>query len=90
MNIAYLDSVSAIGADGYRFSAHPAYVAAFRQSLMRMAALPCDFLITPHPSAGNVMEHIARGSAPVPASCTAYTDFAIASLDRKLAQEAGQ
>lgn len=61
--IVYADSLSAVSADEYRFTDHPKYVAAFRNSLDKLAAInPCDILLTPHPSASDMR---ARITSPV-------------------------
>jgi metallo-beta-lactamase class B len=52
--IVYADSLSAVSRDGYRFSDHPEYLAAFKQSAARVEALGCDVLLTPHPSASTM------------------------------------
>ncbi|MDQ0009386.1 metallo-beta-lactamase class B [Luteibacter jiangsuensis] len=74
--IAYVDSLFAFSADGYRYSDHPAYVAEYRKTFDRVAALPCDMLITPHPSQG-------EGK-----TCAAYAKAGRQRLDEKLAEEA--
>jgi len=87
--VVYADSVSAIAADTYRFSRHPGYVAAFRKSLARIAALPCDLIITPHPAASGLYERLA-GKAPLTSTgaCVAYAAAGTAKLDERLASEA--
>jgi metallo-beta-lactamase class B len=77
-NIAFADSLYAFAADTYRFSDHPAYVAAFRQTFDRVAALPCDVLITPHPEQGEGQ------------TCKSYADAGRARLDDVLAREAAR
>lgn len=86
--IAYVDSISAVSADAYRFSDHPAYVATFRATLDKVAALPCDILITPHPSASNLFARLA-GDAPLvdQNACRAYADGAGQRLNERLAKE---
>ena len=49
--VVYVDSLNPISADGYRFSDHPALVAAFRAGVAKVAALDCDILIAQIPSA---------------------------------------
>lgn len=90
LNIVYADSISAVSADGYRFSAHPAYVVAFRESIARIAALPCDLLLTPHPSASNLFRRFATSRLTNPAACRDYAARGTARLDARLRQEAGQ
>lgn len=63
-NMVYADSISAVSADGFRYSDDPPRVAAFRKSLDILAALPCDSLTAPHPSAAkgmNCQEYAANG-----------------------------
>jgi metallo-beta-lactamase class B len=90
LTIVYADSISAVSADGYRFSAHPAYIATFRESIARIAGLPCDLLVTPHPGASSLFERFASGRLTDPAACRDYAARATARLDARLAQEAGR
>lgn len=92
--MVYADSLTALGAPGFRFRAHAAYVARFRQSIATVAALPCDILLTPHPDASGFWQKVARrhGSADAgalvdAAACRAYAATATKHLDAKLAQE---
>lgn len=89
--VAYADSTSSISADGYRFTDHPGYVATFRNSLDRIATLPCDILITPHPSASALFERLA-GQKPLvdPLACELYAKAAATRLDQRLATEAAR
>jgi len=89
-DIVYADSISAIGAEGYRFSDHPAYVATFRRSLARIGGLPCDLLLTPHPSASRLLERLASGRLTDAAACRDYAAGGVARLDARLAREAGR
>lgn len=92
--IVYADSLTAIADDAFRYgdeSAHPGYLAAFRDTLARVAALDCDVLVTPHPSASGLWTRIGpSASAPLadPGACRAYAEAAGARLDRRLAEEA--
>ncbi len=79
-----------MSADGYRFSAHPAYVAVFRDSIARIAALPCDLLVTPHPDASNLFQRFASGRLVDRAACRDYAARGTARLDARLRQEAGR
>jgi metallo-beta-lactamase class B len=85
-SIAYVDSVTAISDREYRFTAHPDYVATFKRSLDKIAALPCDFLITPHPSASGLFERLA-GGAEEPGACLRYAERGRAGLAKRLAEE---
>jgi metallo-beta-lactamase class B len=92
--MVYADSLTAISDDVYRYSdeqAHPGYVAAFRNTLARIASLDCDVLVTPHPSASQLWSRIGPGArAPLSdtGACRAYADTATQRLDKRLADEA--
>ena len=88
--IVYADSISAVSADGYRFSDHRGYVARFRRSIARIASLECDLLLTPHPGASNFFERLSQDRLVDPAACRDYAARATARLDARLAQEAGR
>lgn len=90
-SVVFGDSLTAFSNDHYRFSDHPAYLAAFRAGLDRVAGLDCDILVTPHPGASNLFERLA-GRAPLvnPAACRDYAAGARARLDARLAKEAGK
>ena len=90
--IVYADSLTAISDDSYRFSEHPDYVAAFRDTLGRVAALDCGILVTPHPSASNLWSRIGPdASEPLVdnGACRGYANYASQRLDKRLADEAG-
>lgn len=86
--IAYADSASTISADGYRFTDHPDRVARIRTGLTRIAQLPCDVLVTPHPSASAFLDRMA-GKAPLvdPAACRAYAKDATERFEARLNSE---
>lgn len=87
--IAYVDSLSAVSADGYRFTDHPAYVAVLRATIAKVASLPCDIAITPHPGASDVFARLAGEARMVdPGGCAAYAAAATKRLDDRLAKEA--
>ncbi|WP_142125325.1 subclass B3 metallo-beta-lactamase [Pseudoxanthomonas sp. 3HH-4] len=92
--MVYADSLTAISDDVYRYSddaAHPGYTAAFRGTLARVAALDCDILVTPHPSASALWTRIGpRANAPRVdrGACRAYAQKASGRLDQRLADEA--
>jgi metallo-beta-lactamase class B len=88
-SVTYADSISAVSADNYRFSDHPAWVAQFRTGVARVGDLPCSILVTPHPAASNLFERLS-GAAPLAdsAACKRYSANALAKLDERLAREA--
>ncbi|ODP37927.1 subclass B3 metallo-beta-lactamase [Sphingomonas turrisvirgatae] len=87
-NMVYADSISALSHDNYRFSDHPAYVAAYRAGLDRIAGLNCDILITPHPGASNLYDRLI-GKAPLVdrRACAAYAKGGRERLSARLARE---
>jgi metallo-beta-lactamase class B len=89
--IVYADSLNAVSADDYRFSDHPAYVAALRASMARVEGLKdCDIMISPHPFQSDFFERLA-GEKPLvdPGMCRTYVSAARKRLDDRLAKEAG-
>jgi metallo-beta-lactamase class B len=87
--IVFADSLSPVSSDEYKFSAHPGYLAAYRTSLAKLAATPCDILLTPHPSASGMREKLAKGAlaTPAPTSCRDYAKGIAARLDARIAKE---
>ncbi|HUE86089.1 MAG TPA: subclass B3 metallo-beta-lactamase [Vicinamibacterales bacterium] len=51
LNVVYVDSLSAVSEDGFRFTASPSLVETFRRSIAVVEQLPCDVLLAPHPFA---------------------------------------
>ncbi|WAT18142.1 subclass B3 metallo-beta-lactamase [Aurantiacibacter sp. MUD11] len=88
--IVYADSLSAVSRDDYRFSDHPAYVQAYRDGLARLAALDCDILLTPHPSASGMREKLLAGDIGSGMTCADYAADRLQRLDARLAAEARQ
>lgn len=88
--IVYADSVSAISDDVYRYREHPAHVAAFRDSMKRIAAIsPCDILLTPHPGGSDLWPRL-YGLKPMatPGACRAYAATGEGNMDTRLKKEA--
>lgn len=89
--MVYADSLSAVSRDDYRFSDHPALVAAFRHSIATIAASRCEILLTPHPSA-SAMRQRMTGEQPLfdPDGCRTYAAARTKALDERLAKEAAK
>jgi len=87
--IVYADSLTPVSRDNYRFSDHPEYLAAYRASIAKVAALDCDILLTPHPSASDLIKRLA-GKVPLenPDACRDYAAGITKQLDERLAKEA--
>ena len=88
--IAYVDSLSAVSSADYRFSDHPQYLADFRDSIHKVRVLPCDYLVTPHPSASHMLKGLKEGSFGDPGPCRRYADALTEKLDVRLAKEAAE
>lgn len=62
VDFVYADSQTPISADGFLYSRSPRYpdaVADFRRGQAVLERVPCDILVTPHPSASNLWERVA-------------------------------
>lgn len=89
LTMTYADSVSTPATKGYRFSDHPERIAAVRGGLAAVADLPCQVLITPHPSASGLFERLAAGKLVNAQACRAYAAAAMQHFEARLAEEAG-
>jgi metallo-beta-lactamase class B len=97
LNLVYADSLNSISAPGFHYLAdatHGDLSARFRASIRKVAALPCDILITAHPDVGGLDRKLqqAQGQAePNPfvdtQACRAYATRAEAALDARIAEE---
>jgi len=97
MNMVYADSLNAFGLHGFRYSGdarYPEAKADIERSIARVAALPCDILVSAHPEAGGLFERHARqaneGSTAFidRDACRRYADDGRQRLEKTLAQEA--
>jgi metallo-beta-lactamase class B len=98
LHIAYLDSLTPISADDFRFSrsrTYPEVLQDFEHSFATITALPCDILLTPHPSVSNLWERLQKrdkdgdpNAFVDQSACKRYADNARANLQKRLAQEA--
>lgn len=89
--------VGPIAITGFRFSGdatHPSRVESFRQSIAKVAALPCDVLLSVHPEFVQIPQKLAvRAKQPqtnpfVDANaCREYAAAASSSLDRRITDE---
>jgi uncharacterized protein (DUF885 family)/glyoxylase-like metal-dependent hydrolase (beta-lactamase superfamily II) len=99
VDVVYADSLTAISAPGFRYAGdatHPSLVETFRASIATIAALPCDLLVTVHPSFMKMGEKLERrpqkpATDPFldPQSCRAYAADAARKLDVRIAEESG-
>jgi metallo-beta-lactamase class B len=86
--IVYADSLTPVSRDDYRFGDHPASLAAYRTSIAKVAALDCDILLTPHPSASDMVRRLGRAQVENGNACRDYAASLSKKLDERLAREA--
>ena len=87
-HIVYADSLTPVSRDDYRFTDHPEYLAAYRASIAKVAALDCDILLTPHPSASDMINRLALAKVENPNACRDYAASLTKQLDERLTKEA--
>ena len=94
LNLVYADSISAVSAPGFRFTAQPPLVAQMRRSITRVGELPCDIVVSTHPSATNLDEKIKKRAAQkggpdpfVDHGCKALAAAAMKGLEARIAEE---
>jgi metallo-beta-lactamase class B len=99
LDLVYADSLTAISSPGFLYSRSAGEVdrvKSFRASIDRVAALPCDILLAPHPGFLALDEKLAaRARAPAsnpfidPAACRSYAAAARERLTQRIAEEQG-
>jgi metallo-beta-lactamase class B len=98
LNMVYADSISAAAGPGFRFTDHPDVVAQLRRSINRLGELPCDIVVSTHPSATNLDAKVKKrselkGAGPDPfvdQGCKALAANAMKGLEARLAEEKKQ
>lgn len=88
--IVYADSLTPVAGKTYRFSDHPEYLAAYRASIAKVAALRCDILLTPHPSASDMVNRLGQAKVENENACRDYAVALTKQLDERLAKEAAE
>ncbi len=85
---AFVDSMTAVSRDDYRFTDHPERVAPFRATFDRVRRMPCDILVTPHPGFSSLFERLA-GREPLidRDACRRLVRGMSERLDARLARE---
>ncbi|MFC4821699.1 subclass B3 metallo-beta-lactamase [Dokdonella ginsengisoli] len=95
VNLVYADSLNSISAPGFHYLAddtHGDLSARFRASIRKVAALPCDILITAHPDVSGLDRKLQQAQAePNPfidaQACRVYAERAQTMLDARIAEE---
>ncbi|MBX9729231.1 MAG: subclass B3 metallo-beta-lactamase, partial [Sphingopyxis sp.] len=88
---AFVDSLTAVSRDDYRFTDHPERVAPFRATFERVRRMPCDILVTPHPGFSSLFERLA-GREPLidRDACRRLVRGMSERIDARLAREGGE
>lgn len=97
LNFVYADSLTAVATDGFSFTrstTYPTAVQDFERSFERIAGLPCDILLTPHPEFTGLWDRVAKRDQGVADAlvdedaCRRYADRARAGLKTRIDREA--
>ena len=97
--MVYADSLNSVSAPGFKFSGdatHASRVKSFENSMDKVAALPCDLLLAPHPELVDVKGKLAKRAADPTVNpfieagaCRAYAEAARGRLDKRVREENG-
>jgi metallo-beta-lactamase class B len=92
LKAVYADSLSPVSSGKYRFSDDPEVVQGFEKSYRRLEALPCELLLTPHPSQSQMFERLDKGATNTEAvkdadGCRKYVATAREALAQRLQTE---
>jgi metallo-beta-lactamase class B len=96
LNMVYADSLSAVSAPGFKFTAQPALIAKLRKSITLVGELPCDVMVSTHPGFTQIDAKLKRRAEMKatetdpfidPQLCRAYAANAMKGLEARLAEE---
>jgi len=90
LDVVYADSLTAVSAQGYSFAASGA-ATRMVESAGKIADLPCDILLSPHPFFFGMHDKLERRDEGNPfvnsLACTFYAESALGWLERRLDAE---
>jgi metallo-beta-lactamase class B len=97
-DVVYAESLSAVSSDDFHFTGdaqHPDISASFLASVDTVRKLPCDIVISTHPSFTQTFEKLAAKTPAnnpflAPGGCRAYADAAGKALEKRLDSERRQ
>jgi metallo-beta-lactamase class B len=94
LSFVYADSLTAVSADGFKFSNVPTAIQNFQQSFSFLRSVPCDALLTVHPDVSKFWERMearAKGVKPDPmvdtTACRNLADRAEDAFRKRIASE---
>jgi metallo-beta-lactamase class B len=94
--MVYADSLTSVSAPGFKYGRR---LESFRRSIEKVAALPCDIVLSPHPSFTQLDAKLKRraelkGQGPDPFidpnGCRAYAADGLKRLEARALEEARQ
>ncbi|HET9866829.1 MAG TPA: subclass B3 metallo-beta-lactamase [Nitrospira sp.] len=94
LNMVYADSLTSPSAPGFKYGKR---LESFRRSIEKVAALPCDIVLSPHPAFTQVDQKLKKraelkGRGPDPFidsnGCRAYAAAGMKLLEARIAEEA--
>jgi metallo-beta-lactamase class B len=94
LNMVYADSLTSPSAPGFKYGSR---LDSFQKSIEKVAALPCDIVLSPHPQSTQVDQKLKRraemkgsGADPFidPGGCKAYAADGMNQLEARRAEEA--
>ncbi|HEX7283379.1 MAG TPA: subclass B3 metallo-beta-lactamase [Vicinamibacterales bacterium] len=94
LNMVYADSLTSPSAPGFKYGSR---LDSFQKSIEKVAALPCDIVLSPHPQFTQVDQKLKRraemkgsGADPFidPGGCKAYAAGGMKQLEARRAEEA--
>ncbi|TFW16422.1 subclass B3 metallo-beta-lactamase [Massilia arenosa] len=94
-NVVYADSLNPVSTDGFHFTGdatHPDISQSMRASIEKVAALPCDVIVSDHPGFTDTFEKLKARTATHnpfvdPAGCKAYAALFMQRLERRIETE---
>jgi metallo-beta-lactamase class B len=90
VSMVYADSLTAVSAPNFKFSASPDYpnaVRDFRKSFEFLRETSCEILVTPHPDVSDLWQRLDAGKFIDPTACKQLADHAEQQLGRRLLSE---
>ena len=93
LDMVYADSLTSVSAPGFKYGKR---LESFRRSIEKVAALPCDIVLSPHPQFTQVDQKLKKraelkGSAPDPfvdpKGCRAYAADGMKRLEARILEE---
>jgi metallo-beta-lactamase class B len=94
LKMVYADSLTAVSAPNYKFTAHPDLLKDFEKSYAFLESTPCDILLTTHPDISGLWDRVERrkqGIKPDPmidsSACRTVAADARAQLQKRLEGE---